>query len=435
LIQIAEATMKITATTEISHKLRLLNLLITFVVLSLLFVIMRYVYPPLQQVLNFIPDTSMLAIVSIAIVLVAACLSLSRVLSRQVVRTIEDYSERLDNILTVTMDIRGEIYGDILLDKIMNCSLAITGSDAGSILLLDDNNLVFKIVKGTKAAELPGKAIPGDMGIGGWVLQHGQPAIIEDVRKDERYNPAIEDFTGYQTVSMLCVPLRTKSSSVGVIELLNKKQGPYDERDLEVISYLADQAAISIEKARFYDDQRNYEIHLTDILLDVIDRFVSDQQGHSRRVAQYAVVIARALDMPEERKRRLYFAGLLHDIGFLRISPDQKFEKGIYAMHPVFGYEMLRPINFYRDIAPHILSHHERYDGSGYPGKLKGQEIPLESRIIAIAEAFDSMVSRTSYRVPLKFELAVEELVKNRGGQFDPELVDLFVANIKSPLD
>jgi HD-GYP domain-containing protein (c-di-GMP phosphodiesterase class II) len=430
-----EAIAKKTATTEISHKLRLLNLLITFVVLSLLFVIMRYLYPPLQQVLNFIPDASMLAIVSIAIVLVATCLSLSWVLSRQVVRTIENYSDRLDSILTVTMDIRGEIHGDILLDKIMNCSLAITGSDAGSILLLDDNNLVFKIVKGTRVTELPGKAIPADTGIASWVLHHGQPVIIPDVKKDERYDPSIDAFTGYQTVSMLCVPLRTKSSSVGVIELLNKKQGPYDERDVEVISYLADQAAISIEKAQFYDDQRNYEIHLTDILLDVIDRFVSDQQGHSRRVAQYAVVMAKALNMTEERKRRLYFAGLLHDIGLLRISPDQKFEKEVYAMHPVFGYEMLSPINFYRDIAPHILSHHERYDGSGYPAKLSGQDIPLESRIIAIAEAFDSMVSRTSYKVPLTFELAVEELVKNRGGQFDPELVDLFVANVKNPLD
>jgi putative nucleotidyltransferase with HDIG domain len=431
----AEATAKKTATTEIRHKLRLLNLLITFVVLSLLFVIMRYLYAPLQQVLNFIPDASMLAIVSIAIVLVAACLSLSRVLSRQVVRTIEDYSERLDSILTITRDIREEIYGDILLDKIMSCSLAITGSDAGSILLLDDNNLVFKIVKGTKATELPGKAIPGDTGIGGWVLQHGQPAIIEDVKKDERYNPSIDDFTGYQTASMLCVPLRTKASPIGVIELLNKKHGSYDERDLEVISYLADQAAISIEKARFYDDQRNYEIHLTDILLDTIDQFMPEKQGHSKRVAKYATIMARALNMPEDKNRRLYFASLLHDIGFLRISPERTFEKDAYVTHPVIGYEMLQPITFYKDIAPYVLYHHERYDGQGYPENLKGDAIPLESRIIAVAEAFDSMVSRASYKVSVNFDLAINELTINKGGQFDPELVDFFVRAVKEPLD
>jgi GAF domain-containing protein len=424
-----------TATAEIRKSLRLLNLLVSFITVTLLFVIMRYLFGPLRQLLSFLPDTSMVMIVVFAMVVAGAGLYLSRVLSRQVIHRIEDYSERLDSILTITRDIREEIYGDILLDKIMSCSLAITGSDAGSILLLDDGNLVFKIVKGTKAKELPGKTIPGDTGIGGWVLQHGQPVMIEDVKKDARYNPSIDGFTGYQTESMLCVPLKTKASPVGVIELLNKRQGSYDERDLQVISYLADQAAISIEKARFYDDQRNYEIHLTDILLDTIDRFMPEKQGHSKRVAKYATIMARAINMPEDKKRRLYFASLLHDIGFLRISPEKAFEKDAYVMHPVIGYEMLHPITFYKDIAPCVLYHHERYDGRGYPENLKGDAIPLESRIIAVAEAFDSMVSRVSYKVSVNFDLAVNELTINKGGQFDPELVDFFVRDVKEPLD
>jgi HD-GYP domain-containing protein (c-di-GMP phosphodiesterase class II) len=95
---------------------------------------------------------------------------------------------------------------------------------------------------------------------------------------------------------------------------------------------------------------------------------------------------------------------------------------------------MISPINFYADVAPFILYHHERYDGLGYPKRLKGEAIPLESRIIAIAEAFDAMVSETSYKVPLDFHSAVEELKRNAGTQFDFWLVDVFSSNITPEL-
>ncbi len=430
-----ETKNKKTAIFEIKYKLRLLNLLVSFIVLSLLFVIVRYLRGPLHRLLDFIPDTSMVLIVILAVWLAVLGLYLSRVLSGQIVRRMKDYSDKLDSILTLTRDLREEIYGDIVLDKIMDCSLSITGSDAGAILLLDNDNLVFKIVKGVKTQELFGKTIPKDTGIRGLVLTQGAPVLIGDAKKDGRYDANIDEFFGREANSKLCVPLKTKSATIGVLELMSNRRDFYNERDIEVISYLADQAASSIEKAKFYDDQRNYEIHLTDILVDAIERFMPEKQGHSKRVARYANIIAKAIDMPEEKKRRLYFASLLHDIGFLRIAPEKNMEKKEYSRHPLIGYEMLTPINFYRDIAPYILYHHERYDGYGYPKNLKGKDIPLESRMIAIAEAFDSMVSKVSYKVSVNFDVAIDELLKSKGGQFDPELVDLFVRDVREPLD
>ncbi len=429
-----KSTLKRSAAAEIREKLRLLNILVSFVVFILLFVILRYLKGPVSEFLKFLPDMSMLVVILIVMALAAFGLYLSRVLSTQVVKRIEDYSARLDDVLNITRDIRAETYGDILLDRIMDCSLSVTRSDAGSILLVDGDSLVFKTVKGAKAPDLLGKAVPKDTGIGGWVLRESRPVIIGDVKKDARYNDNIDKLTGYQTNSMLCVPLNTRSSPIGVIELLNKHEGEYDDRDIEIISYLADHAAISIERATFYDDQRNYEIHLTDIMLDVIDRFVPEKQGHSKRVAKYANIMAKALGMPEAKKRRLYFACLLHDIGFLKL-PAQRFEKAIYMKHPEVGFEMLGPINFYKDIAPFIRYHHERWDGFGYPDGLSGDAVPLESRIIAIAEAFDAMVSDVSYKITVGFDNAVKELLRNRGGQFDPELVTLFAREVKSPMD
>ncbi|MFN3396337.1 MAG: HD-GYP domain-containing protein, partial [Thermodesulfovibrionales bacterium] len=217
--------------------------------------------------------------------------------------------------------------------------------------------------------------------------------------------------------------------------VMNKSKSSYGEADLEIIKYLADQAAISIERSGFYEDQKNFEIHITDILLDTIDRFLPEKQGHSRRVAKYANMIAKALELPDERKRRLYIASLLHDIGFLRIPSERSFDREYFTLHPVIGYEMLKPISFYIDISTYVLYHHERYDGGGYPENRKAEEIPLESRIIAIAEAFDSMVSKITYKSRKNMDEAIDELITNRGKQFDPELVDLFVKNIREPID
>ncbi|MBI4823175.1 MAG: GAF domain-containing protein [Nitrospirae bacterium] len=423
--------LKGSATVEVRNKLRLLNILVSFILFLLLFIIVRYLESPLKNFLRFLPDLSMIVIMLIVFVLAGVGFYISRLLSGQVIRRIEDYSERLDSLLNLTKDIREELYGDILLEKIMDCSLDITRSDAGSILLIDDDNLVFKVVKGPKAEGLTGKSVSKEIGVSGWVLKNNQPVTISDATKDERFNPHIDELTGYRTNTMLCVPLKTKTATIGVIEVLNKKHGRYDERDIEIISHLADQAAISIERAQFYEDQRNYEIHLTDILLDTIDRFIPEKQGHSRRVAKYANVIAKAIGMSDKRKRRLYFASLLHDIGFLRLPVEKSFQKEVYTMHPEVGYEMLKPITFYKDIAQYVLHHHERYDGFGYPTKLKGDNIPLESRIIAIAEAFDSMVNEASYRITVDTDAGVEEILRYKGAQFDPELADVFAENIK----
>jgi HD-GYP domain-containing protein (c-di-GMP phosphodiesterase class II) len=293
--------------------------------------------------------------------------------------------------------------------------------------------LAFTIVRGEKADLLLGTHTEVGKGIAGWVAEKGLSVRIQDASKDERFNPEIDAMTGIKTKSVLCVPLKTRSRIVGVLELLNKDQGQsYGKTDEAVITYLAEQAATSIIKTRFFEDQKNYEIHITEMMLGAMDVHIPENRGHSRRVARYGNVIAGMLDLPEERKKKLYFACLLHDIGFLKIRSDDAYKKEEFMRHPVVGYEMINPISFYTDIAPFILHHHERYDGGGYPSQLKGEDIPLEARIIAVAEAFDAMTSHISYRVPISFDEAKEELKRNAGKQFDPELVKLFVKNIKS---
>lgn len=426
---------RISTIQEIKKKNRLLNSIVAFVIITLLAVIIRYLYQPVSSVLDFLPSISITLIIGIVFFLAVIGLYLSVMLSRQTVRIIEDYSSRLEKILNITSDLSKEVYGDILLDKILDSALSITRSDAGSILMLDDkDNLTFKLARGEKASKLVGTSVEKGKGIAGWVAEKGLPLCISNVSNDKRFNlhiDAMDAMTGFETGSVLCVPLKTDAGIVGVLELLNKKGGhSYRQRDEEVITYLAEQAALSIIKTKFYEDQKNYQIHLTEILIEALDFHIPEMTGHARRVARYSNIIAKAMNMSDEKKKRLYFACLLHDVGFLKIKAENKSRKEEFMRHPVIGYEMMRPINFYADISPFILHHHERYDGFGYPSKLSRKEIPLEARIITIADAFDTMTSKTSYRAPISFDRAKEELKNNAGTQFDPELVEIFAKKV-----
>lgn len=417
---------------EISKKFRFSITIVAFVIVTLFAVIVRYLFAPVSAFLDFLPNISIGVIIVITFFLSLVGLYYSLSISRQVLRIVRDYGSRLEQILAITRDMGEEIYGDVLLEKITDHAMAITNSQAGSILLVDGDALVFKIVKGEKANQLVGTSFEIGKGIAGWVAKHGEAARIADAAHDPRFTRDIDAMTGFETKTVLCVPLKTKSGVIGVLELLNKQGGhAYRERDEVIIKYLAEQAAGSIIKTKFFEDQKNYEIHLTEMLLEAIDYHIPEKRGHSRRVARYGNIIAKGMNMAEDEKKRLYFASLLHDVGFLKINPDDAFKKEEFMRHPSIGYEMINPINFYEDIAPFILHHHERYDGYGYPSGLKGENVPLEARIIAIAEAFDAMVSTTSYRVPVGFHEALDELKRKAGTQFDEELVEIFVNNIE----
>lgn len=420
----------------IKKNLKILSLTVLLIVFSLLFLIVKSLY----AILGYLPVHSVVIILATVAALVVADLYLAGSISKKAIKKIEEYSDKLNNLLFTTRDIREIVYGDVLLDKIIESSLKITDAEAGSILLIEGNSFVFKTVKGIESEKLPSFSIPTSSGIAGWVLENGKAARVNDAYRDSRFDPSVDNLTGYKTKSVLCAPLKLSTGIIGVLELLNKREGAFSYEDEDLISYFADQAAISIARAQFYEDQKNFEIHLTDILLFAIENLTPGKHGHSMRVAKYGHMICKAINMPEDEKRRLHRASLFHDIGFIKMKDVSS--KDDYKAHCQIAYEMLHPINFYADIAPIILHHHERYDGKGYPSGLQGENIPLESRIIAIAEAFDTMVSSDSYRytegmvnveeIPFtdRFHSAIEELKINAGTQFDSKLIEIFVSTI-----
>lgn len=190
-----------------------------------------------------------------------------------------------------------------------------------------------------------------------------------------------------------------------------------------------------IKKTEFLPDYFKFLDSLITVL-EIRDTFT---QGHSSRVANYALLISRQLNLPRENLKTIRLAALLHDIGKLCIDESllKKSERLtenellILRSHSVMGERIIEPMEAFRPVGLFIRHHHERYDGDGYPDRLARQDIPLEARIISVAESYDSMTSDSSYRPALSSKEAINELRKATGAQFDPEIVDIFLVVTK----
>ncbi|HDZ87375.1 MAG TPA: GAF domain-containing protein, partial [Nitrospirae bacterium] len=340
---------------SINRRIKLASLISLLIIYSLVLVIARLLYVSIA----YIPMSSIVAILAIIAGLVALSTFFVRKSLKYAVSRIEDFSEKIVSISRISRDISEIVHSDLLLNKIIDICLELTGADAGSIFLAEGDNLVLKAVRGGAGEKLTGLSIPKSQGIAGWVAANGETVRVDDVSVDSRFSPEVDERSGYKTVSLLCVPLRLSSGTIGVLELINKKNGVFINEDEAIALYLADQVSITIDRDRFYEDQKNYEIHLTSILLNVMDTLYLEKRGHAKRVAKYTLVMAQAMNMSEDQKKLLYRASLLHDIGMLRVDPETISSKEDYKAHSQIGYEMLYPINFYADIAPIILYHHE----------------------------------------------------------------------------
>jgi putative nucleotidyltransferase with HDIG domain len=179
---------------------------------------------------------------------------------------------------------------------------------------------------------------------------------------------------------------------------------------------------------------RTYKFTLS-ALVTALDTRDTETQGHSLRVVRYTLELANILGIQDKQTlKELEYGALLHDIGKIGI-PDAILRKAgeltveewaIMKTHPIIGYDILKKIKFLEESAQIVLHHHEKFDGSGYPDGLKGTEIPLGSRIFAVADAFDAMTSKRPYRSPIKIDKVAEELQNISGSQFDPEIVAAF---------
>jgi len=220
---------------------------------------------------------------------------------------------------------------------------------------------------------------------------------------------------------------------------LEEKEDILKQANVKLEKYVEELALANAEVERKSEELEEAYVQTIRALVKVIERKDPYTKGHSERVARYSVEIGKRVGLDEEEQRLLLYAGLLHDIGKIGIREEVLNKPGKLTReeyeevkrHPVYGAEIVQEVRYLRKISRAIMHHHERWDGSGYPAGLEGEEIPLFARIMAVADAYDAMSSNRSYRSALSVEDVVSELRKGKGSQFDPRIVDVFLEFLK----
>jgi hypothetical protein len=398
----------------------------------LVYFTIKYIYPYATKNEESIIPSAIGITLFLAVVLSILGLALSSKATNTSLSSIQDLYLRLNSLVDVTKHFRDTLYLDILLNSIVKSAMDLIKTDAGSLLLFDEKgDLRFKIMLGGGVEAIRDKVIVLGEGISGWVAKNMMPAIVNNVSEDPRFNPEFDIESGFRTRSVLCVPLIYENKTIGILEVLNKINGNFDANDEKILFSLADQAAISIAQSKVSESQHSDMIHITEMLIAALDYHIPEKKGHSRRTARYANAIGKKLGLSDEVLKTLHYASLLHDIGLLKFDLSEYWGMKKFELHPIFAYEMIRDISIWKDVAPLILSHHERFDGKGYPHGKAGGEIPLGSRIISVASTFDILTSENSYKKPVGFEEAIKEIAANSGTQFDPRVVEIFKVSIK----
>jgi putative nucleotidyltransferase with HDIG domain len=245
----------------------------------------------------------------------------------------------------------------------------------------------------------------------------------------EGSRPALSEAGTVEDFSAVAVPLPGERGPIGALVAVRKAPGRgFVPEEIDGLATLAGLAAVALHNGDLRDAQRNFFSHVTDMLVTALDAHLGFNQGHGERVAQLANHMGRALGMGDEDLQRLHFAALLHDIGMLKLDRNQQMNRRTCDKHTVLGSRMLGRIRLWKEIAPIVHHHHEWFDGSGYPDGSAGEEIPLEARIIALCDAWDSMTSENSYKPAATRREASDEIAACAGTQFDPELVRTFLA-------
>ena len=348
-------------------------------------------------------------------------------LTAEIVRVYEEQAL----VYSLSSKLGGEIEVDGICRQILDEAEKILTVHNIAVMLLDydANELSTRLCKGRDGKAAERFRADASCGLLGEIFKKGDAITICDVGTAGRRS------FPYPVRSILCVPLVTDGRGIGMLIASDKRSGEeFWSHDIKLMSVLALEVASSIKKAQLYEEMSEMFIHTVEALASAIDAKDPYTYGHSNRVARFSTAICEEMGMSKKEVREVELAAILHDIGKIG-TPERILQKpgrltaeemARIQEHPAKGAHILANIMELRDIITWIRHHHEWYDGHGYPDRIAAEEIPVQARILSIADTFDAMTSDRPYRKGMQAEEAIRIMEESTGSQFDPGILRVF---------
>lgn len=363
---------------------------------------------------------------------------------RRAQQNIRQQVDRLTSLRLIDQAIAGSLDLGVMLNVLLDQLVSRLHVDAAAVLLLDPDTQLLRLAakKGLTDEAWNEYAVRVGEGLAGRVAKERRTVFISDMAPErlsapDRARTAAAGFRSY-----FAAPLIAKGQVRGILEVY--RLSPFEPAPdwIEFFEALARQAAIAVDNARLFEELQRSNADLVlaydttlegwSRALDLRDR---ETEGHTRRVTEMTLRLARAVGIGERELVHVRRGALLHDIGKMAV-PDRILHKpgplndeewAIMRMHPVYAYELLAPIEFLRPAIDIPYCHHERWDGSGYPRGLRGEHIPLTARIFAVVDVWDALRSDRPYREAWPEARIREYLRANVGTLFDPAITEIFL--------
>jgi PAS domain S-box-containing protein len=368
--------------------------------------------------------------------------------NKQAEEQIQDQLDRLAALRTVDMAITASLDLRVTLDVLLDQVTLQLRSDAACILLLNPHTQVLSYAagRGFRNAAINRTSLHLNDSFAGRAIIERRLLSFTNLEESE---PLLRkrQLVGENFEAYFCIPLIAKGQIKGVLEVFHRSPLNPNNDWLDFLETLAGQAAIAIDNATLFNNLQRSNVELAiayeatiegwSRALDLRDK---ETEGHTERVTEMTLRLASSMGITDDDLVHIRRGALLHDIGKMGISDNILLKPGpltdeewrVMRLHPVYAYELLSPISYLRNSLDIPYCHHEKWDGSGYPRRLLGDEIPLAARIFAVVDVWDALRSDRPYRKAWSEDEVCDYLLYQRGRHFDPVIVDLFLKTLKS---
>lgn len=354
------------------------------------------------------------------------------------------HQSQLGALMGVGQTINSSVGLKRVLEEVMDKLIELMRAERGFLMLRAGNGeLSVRIARGIAHMNLEEDTLRVSQTLVRKVVESGEPILTTNAQDDPRFEGQVS-VAAFQLRSIMCAPLKIKNQLIGVIYVDNRaRAGIFQEHDLNMISAFANQAAVAIDNAQLFDNLQEKNRELEDAYQATLEGWVhaldmrdKETEGHTQRVTILTQRLARLMGIDGDELVHITRGALLHDIGKMAI-PDKillkpgaltEEERDLIQQHPIYAYEMLRKINFLLPAIDIPYCHHEKWDGTGYPRGLRGEDIPFSARIFPVIDVYDALISDRPYRKGLPQQEVLVHICEDSGKHFDPLVVDAFMS-------